>query len=447
MRVALTLASAALAWASFEPLAWWPLGWVALAPLFFALEGASAKAGAGLGALFFLAFFAGCTPWMGNLFGWLAVGLWCFTALFGGLFGAIAAGGRHLLGVPALWVGVEWLRAEANPLRCGWFVLGLSQAPSGRMVQAADLAGGYGLSFGMALTAACLARAIGDRRALLGAAAAPLAVWLYGGWVLPRWDIPGEVTAAVVQCEFPAEEIKAYRRLTESVAGAKPRLVVWPELALPGSIERDPRLMARLKFHVQAVDAAFVIGCEGGERGAVTNQALVFGEDGRLLGRYVKRVPVPLLESYVPGKVDPVFDTPVGKLGVCICYDQDFPFVTRGLVRAGAQVLAVPTMDLAEWGGLQHRQHAANARVRAVAHRRFVVRATTSGVSQIIAPDGRVLSEIPDMEEGAGTAKVAPVSWITVNDRFGWWLGPACAAWGAGVVLWRMASWRRSRAS
>lgn len=446
-RAALALLSALLLWAAFPPLAWAPAGWLALAPLLMALDGTFPRTGLRLGFLFGFSFFAAATCWFWTIFGWRSLGLWAFEGLSAAVFGLLVAGAGsrgmawHLLGVPAFWVGTEWLRTEANPLRFGWFVLGLSQSSSPRMLQAADLAGAYGLSFLMVLVSSglvfALRKGLGDRprRLALGAAlGAMIAVWGYGGWALGRWSMEGDVPAAVIQGEEVAEE--ALAALTRGQAGRKPRLVVWPELAIADEVSASSPEMARLQALAREMDAALVVGCKGTAPGTWRNIALVLGPDGEVLGDYTKHVPVQFFDDGVAGTGYPVFATPAGRLGACICYDLDFPWVTRGLVRAGAEILAVPTLDLERWGSLQHAQHTANARVRAVEHRRFVVRACSSGTSQVIAPDGRIVAAVGGMAPGAAVGKVAPVSARSPYDRAGWLLAPACAAWGAGVGLW-----------
>ena len=427
-RTLLAFLSAALLWASFPPLAWAPAGWVALAPLLLALDGATARQGLRLGFLAGLLLFAGATPWLWRIFGWHAIGLWAFEAVFPAVFGLlVAAAGRrradwHMVCVPALWVGMEWIPAEGNPLRFGWFVLGLSQSSCPPLLQAADLAGAYGLSFLMVLVSAALLH-----RPRIPAAVALLAVIGYGARVAPRWNLRGEVPAAVVQSE---EDPEALPRMTPAA-----RLVVWPELAFPYDPKQTPRVPG----------SVLVVGCVGGEMGEKgwLNRALVVGPDGKVLGEYVKHVPIPFFNDGVAGVGFPVFPTPAGRLGVCICYDLDHAWVARGLVRAGAEVLAVPTMDPKHWGALQHVQHTANARVRAVTHRRFLVRACSSGISQVIAPDGRIEAEVPDMKEGSATGKVSPVRTLSPCDRGGWLLAPFCAVWLGVVAVWSL-FWRRA---
>ena len=95
-----------------------------------------------------------------------------------------------------------------------------------------------------------------------------------------------------------------------------------------------------------AGSAAILVGgfCELGDDGRVFNSAAVVGADG-LLVVYRKahlwgREP----EFFVAGDgAAPVVETPHGRLGVCICYDLEFPELTRGLALRGADIIVAPT--------------------------------------------------------------------------------------------------------
>jgi deaminated glutathione amidase len=92
--------------------------------------------------------------------------------------------------------------------------------------------------------------------------------------------------------------------------------------------------------------------------GRVAAASLVFDDAGTRVARYDKihlfDVDVPgkaaaYAESYresahvVPGRTPVVVDTPVGKLGLAVCYDIRFPELFRQLSAAGAQILSVPS--------------------------------------------------------------------------------------------------------
>ncbi len=82
-------------------------------------------------------------------------------------------------------------------------------------------------------------------------------------------------------------------------------------------------------------------------------------------------------------------------VGSLICYESIFPEEARARVQQGANVLVVVTNDA--WYGTSPAawQHLQAARVRAVEEGRFVLRAANTGVSAVIAPDGRVLETMP----------------------------------------------------
>jgi predicted amidohydrolase len=134
-------------------------------------------------------------------------------------------------------------------------------------------------------------------------------------------------------------------------------VVVLPELATSGymfdsmeeaaavAIEPDHAVLAGWA-RVAARGGAVVIGgfAERGEDDRVYNSAAVFDGD-RLVGVYRK---CHLWDQekrwFTPGAEPPrVLDTRQGRIGVLVCYDLEFPEMTRTLALAGAELIAVPT--------------------------------------------------------------------------------------------------------
>ncbi|MFS2225374.1 carbon-nitrogen hydrolase family protein [Pantoea sp. B65] len=76
------------------------------------------------------------------------------------------------------------------------------------------------------------------------------------------------------------------------------------------------------------------------------NSAVLLGPDG-VLGTYRKvHQPGDEKHVYYPGNDFPVFDTPLGRIGMLICYDKVFPESTRELALKGADIMIMPTA----WG-------------------------------------------------------------------------------------------------
>jgi apolipoprotein N-acyltransferase len=111
-------------------------------------------------------------------------------------------------------------------------------------------------------------------------------------------------------------------------------------------------------------------------------------------------VPIQFFKDGLPAPEQKVWDSPWGKIGICICYDLSYTRVTDALVRQGAQMLIVPTMDVDTWGHHQHELHARIAPVRAAEYGVPIFRVASSGISQGVEKTGRVQSSAPFPGEG-----------------------------------------------
>ncbi|WP_319446581.1 MULTISPECIES: nitrilase-related carbon-nitrogen hydrolase [unclassified Mycobacterium] len=163
------------------------------------------------------------------------------------------------------------------------------------------------------------------------------------------------VSAISLAIEFGCVEanLAAIRTaLTRAERGA--HLIVLPELATSGYVftdaaearsfalrADDPRLVS-LADAVPDAAVAVVGFCESaGDR--LYSSALVLGRAG-VLGCYRKAHlwDAEKLVFAVGDEAGAVLDTPIGRLGVAICYDNEFPEVPRRLALAGAELLALP---------------------------------------------------------------------------------------------------------
>jgi predicted amidohydrolase len=75
------------------------------------------------------------------------------------------------------------------------------------------------------------------------------------------------------------------------------------------------------------------------------NRATLYGPGG-IVGHQDKQI-MTRFEREIwfvePGAGLPVFDTLLGRIGILICYDSEFPLLARRMVEAGAEVLLVPS--------------------------------------------------------------------------------------------------------
>lgn len=186
--------------------------------------------------------------------------------------------------------------------------------------------------------------------------------------------------AAVVQAApvvFDREAtLEKVRALTADAASRGARLVVFPEAfvsAYPKGLDfgarvggRTPegRRMFRRYFDsavevpgpgVDALAATarehsvyLVIGAIERDGGTLYCTALFFHPEGRLMGKHRKLMPT-AMERLVWGMGDgstlPVFDTPLGKLGAVICWENYMPLLRMAMYAKGIQLYCAPTVD------------------------------------------------------------------------------------------------------
>jgi len=184
----------------------------------------------------------------------------------------------------------------------------------------------------------------------------------------------------------------------------------------------------------------------------VANSSLLIDADGKRVARYDKihlfDVTIPgRNEQYresnhvLPGRNPVIADTPVGKLGLSVCYDMRFPELYRELVSQGAEWLAMPAAFTVPTG----RAHWETLlRARAIENLCYVVAPAQSGLhtsgretygdSLIVDYWGQVLSRLA---KGAGviTADIDLASQAESRARFPALDNRQLGLAGAGAVL------------
>jgi len=91
-----------------------------------------------------------------------------------------------------------------------------------------------------------------------------------------------------------------------------------------------------------------VIGVIERAIGTLYCTALFFAPDGTLLGKHRKLMPTAMeriVWGYGDGSTMPVFDTPLGKLGAVICWENYMPLMRMAMYAKGIQLYCAPTAD------------------------------------------------------------------------------------------------------
>jgi apolipoprotein N-acyltransferase len=468
----LAIASGLLYFACFPGTGIWPLAFVALCPLLVALRHRSVVHGVLLGlaagtVTTFLGFFwlvetirtHGGFPWPASLAVVLVLSLvqGGRFALFAGLTCAMS---RRRWPWPLPVAGAFVTAEVAYPLLFPWF-LGASLHRFPLLIQTADLGGPVLVGLPLALTSAAVADAFGTgrprmpaRSSLVVAALAIVLPVAYGALMIPVVDHSAHaaptVRVGLVQGDVPMPPATAellHRRfakqvgLTRQLEEAGADLVLWPESAFIHVLPVSAPGEAVGRTEAGSMNVPLLTGAlveTDGRLARVFNSALMIAPGGLVRGRYDKqhRLPFgeylplgdafPVLYRWSPGsgriaKGDQSGPVPFEdkRITVLICYEDILPSFVRGAVRRHRpHLLANLTND--GWFGQSDAavMHFALSKFRAVEHRRYLVRATNTGVTAIVDPVGREQGTVPAFAEGS---LVGTVRWMHGWTLYGLW--------------------------
>ncbi|HCC46845.1 MAG TPA: hypothetical protein DEQ38_01815 [Elusimicrobia bacterium] len=448
--------------ACYAPLNYGWLAWIALAPLFYAVTRSSGvKSAFLLGGAAGLVFYIISLIWMAAVVHYLALVFWAVFALWLALHAGLLRGlwalaeksglteAKALLWAAAAglsWAGLEYFRSELWALECPWLGLGYSQTYNAPVFQSLSLWGVYGLS--ALIASANAAWALLPRRRFPWLAAAVFAAVLASSYAWGRHrlealtpDAGRPLKAALVQAE--RSDINKLVRLSLAPGAAGADLLVWPECSVTFPSADSPSYISYIAKKLKPSAAEAVIGvcvnedpARGIKRG---NFTLHLGRDKQVIGLYHKMHPVQFVEAGLPKNKEPEpVATPLGKLGPQICYDLAFEDGTRAMAEKGAEILITPTLDPLEWTLLQHRQHSDMSAARAVESGLWLLRAASSGESQVIDPLGFTRAALAGGAEGTLVAQARLAPGGTFYTRYGWLLGPLALLFtlaAAGLLL------------
>jgi apolipoprotein N-acyltransferase len=155
------------------------------------------------------------------------------------------------------------------------------------------------------------------------------------------------------------------------------------------------------------------------------------------------QIPSDMVRGHRPGVL------PVGpaKAGVLMCFEVAYDGLLRHLVDDGADLVVVPTNNATYTGTGQIDQQFAMSRLRAVETGRYVVVASTNGISGLIAPDGHVVVRAPVRRQVVLERSVALIHRRTPATRLGPWPELALSAISVISVLAAVGVGYRRRAS
>ncbi len=418
----------------------------------------------------------------------LYVGL--YHALFGLLVGAVRSLTTRnvaLILSPFLWVVVELARARITGFP--WDLLGYTQVDNLVLTKLAPITGVMGLSFlVVSINALWLLRIPSPNRRLTYLAPASAVVFtifvaLTASHRLPVTKEPTSGVATLLQenlgvgreavPETKEHMLKSFSDLSlhpsvglssldhDLLANAvidRSQLIAWPE-GPTDFIDSDPYLrqqMSQLAVKVNApviVNDVAIAAVNDNGHPDLYNSASFFLPDGSYAGHYDKMHLVPFGEytpykplfffvghlldglNFIPGTQRTMLNANGKTYGVFICYESIFGDDMRRFAQNGAQVLVNISDD--GWYGDTSApwEHLDMVRMRAIENRRWIVRATNTGITVSIDPLGRVIDTLPRHIRGSLQVAFGYRNDVSFYSQHGDWFAWLCAGLVVGLLI------------
>jgi len=444
---AIALAGGILMGLTVAPFELWGFAWIALIPLWWLSQRLSIKQAAIAGgiwgfayhgmALFWITGIHPMTwlgvPWLASLA--IAVAVWLFITVWGLILVSIWAGMMAWL-TPKLPVVARIIVACA--LFCTlemiwswgalyWTALGYSQSPQNLiMLQISKLSGQQTVTAAIVAINGLLIEGWQNKRYWLAAGILSLTICGYGGLVMQS-DLNSSngqaLKAGIIQGNIPnpiklktngldlaiAHYTEAYKKL----ANQKVDLILTPETAIPLLFPDTSFQRERLDQAISEQPIPTWLGGFGRSQTDYlnyTNSLFLVNGSTQVLAKYdkVRLVPIgefipfksilggvikrlsPLRGEVEPGSDRQLVDSPWGRVIVGICYESAYPEHFRYQANQGGQIIFTASNN-AHYAAPMPAQHHAQDVARAIESDRWAVRATNTGYSGIVDPNGRTI--------------------------------------------------------
>jgi len=396
-----------------------------------------------------------------------------------------------------VWAFQEWLKSTIPFGGFPWGAVGFSQT-TGPLLPLAQIGGAPLVSFAVVLIGFSVAALVLEVVQLWHHGedthtAAPPAVLLPGVcisavllttalvWPHVRHSGVGAgdeqtITVAAVQGNVPrlGLEFNAQRRavldnhVKETIALAddvhagrapQPTVVIWPENSSDIDPLANPDASAEISSAAAAINAPILVGgvvaAPGYSRDnpVATNTMIVWNPETGPADRHDKKIVQPFGEYlpwrsffkhlsqyadragyFVPGTGNGVVHAAGVPIGITTCWEVIFDRAAREAVLNGAQLLTVPSNN-ATFDEAMSEQQLTFGRLRAVEHDRYVVVVGTTGISAVIAPDGRELARTDWFEPAYLDMSIRLKTQLTPATRWEPVLQGLLVALGVGAAL------------
>jgi apolipoprotein N-acyltransferase len=449
--IVLSLVSGLLAYASFAPIGYWWCAPFSIALLLHVLNERALRRRALAIVIFGAAFFGPLLAWSNTYVGdapWLILTVLQIALLLP--LALLPMSKRvNLLLFPSMWLAVEFLRGHFPFNGFGWGRIAFSQA-SAPYASVARIGGAPLLSFVVAVISVGIYFGFQGRLKIAVLAftvvMAITTVAIVSNPAMPRKDFP----IIAVQGGVPTLGLDFNSRATAVFENhlrttldyltsrkSKPEVVLWPE----NSIDVDPFKNIVVEDQLQSVvdefNTPFIVGAVLQHGSKFQNASILWKPRQGATSIYVKRHLTPFGEyiplraiaeivspyaknvvDFVPGNKIVVHKVGRAKIAPIICFEllDD----TSGREMAKVSNLFVVQTNSATFGNSpESDQQLGITRIRAIEHQRYAISISTSGISALVDPKGRVTNKTGLNQSAVIAAAVRLNNSISLADKYG----------------------------
>jgi apolipoprotein N-acyltransferase len=376
----------------------------------------------------------------------LFVGFWSLFPAITGYLAVIMRGKgtvNALLITPLIWLLIDYVRGLLLLNGFPWLLAAYSQLDT-PLAGYIPLLGAYGTGFLVLLTASFGAFMLQNKAKRLLLTALIIVIWGVGGLlktVVWTHAIGAPLRVSLLQGNIAQNDkwrpenrlntLRLYQQMTE--AHWDSNIIIWPETAIPAYLsEVEDFFLVPLHKQAQQHHSDLIVSLpvEGAADNELYNAVLTLGHT---TGMYRKNHLLPFGE-YLPwqplsgfvlnllgiqlgdftagGDHQPLLSAGGYAFMTSICYEDAFGDAALAELEHAAYLVNV-TND--GWFGdsLEPHQHLQLARMRALETGRFLLRATNTGVTAVIAPDGVITKQAPLFITTALTEAITPMGGVT----------------------------------
>jgi apolipoprotein N-acyltransferase len=375
------------------------------------------------------------------------VAFWAiFPALAGYLCGLLKDPHRTLA-MPIIWLLIEYLRGHWVLDGFPWLLAGYAQLDT-PLAGYIPVLGVYGAGFIAALSATLILLFLQHNNWRV--ALCLVALWVTGAYLQTiEWTqaIGAPFRVALIQGNITQDKkwlpdnkintLRLYKDLTEQHWDAQ--LIVWPETSIPAYLSEvnDSYLkpLSNLASQHQS-DLIVSLPIKNDTSGEKYNAVMTLGShiaDYRKqhLLPFGETMPLKPFSGFVLNKLglklggftsggdnQPLLNAAGYSFITSICYEDVFGELAIHDLSSAAYLVNV-TNDGWFGNSIEPHQHAQIARMRALETGRFLLRATNTGLTAIVAPNGKMIQQLPLFEVGVLSGEITPMGGLTPYAHLG----------------------------